>query len=64
MTSNARITFSGEFKHETAQLVLDKDHTLIEETKAMNVGKSTMDNLVRGLKLQRSVQSQSFFYNF
>jgi transposase-like protein len=40
MRSITRKTFSAEFKLEAAQLVLDKNHSIIEAAKAMNVGKS------------------------
>ena len=53
MRSTTRKTFSAEFKLEAAQLVLDKNHTIIQAAKAMNVGKSTMDKWVRQLKLER-----------
>ena len=53
MRSTTRKTFSAEFKLEAAQLVLDKNHNIIEAAKAMNVGKSTMDKWVRQLKLER-----------
>ena len=53
MRSTTRKTFSPEFKLEAAQLVLDKNHTIIQAAKAMNVGKSTMDKWVRQLKLER-----------
>jgi transposase len=53
MSSITRKTFSAEFKLEAAQLVLDKNHSIIEAAKAMNVGKSTMDKWVRQLKLER-----------
>jgi transposase-like protein len=46
MRATTRKTFSAEFKHEAAQLVLDKNHTIIEAAKAMNVGKSTMGKWV------------------
>lgn len=53
MRSTTRKTFSAEFKLEAAQFVLDKNHSIIEAAKAMNVGKSTMDKWVRQLKLER-----------
>jgi transposase len=53
MRSITRKTFSAELKLEAAQLVLDKNHTIIQAAKAMNVGKSTMDKWVRQLKLER-----------
>lgn len=45
MRATTRKTFSAEFKLEAAQLVLDKNHSIIEAAKAMNLGKSTMDNM-------------------
>ncbi|SUI57949.1 Transposase [Shewanella baltica] len=53
MRSTTRKTFSAEFKLEADQLVLDKNHSIIEAAKAMNVGKSTIDKWVRQLKLER-----------
>ncbi|WP_443024145.1 hypothetical protein [Shewanella sp.] len=37
MRSITRKIFSAEFKLEAAQLVLDKNHSIIEAAKAMNV---------------------------
>ncbi len=53
MTKRTRRTFSAEFKLEAAQLVLDQNYSVIEAAKAMNVGKSTMDNWVRQLRKER-----------
>lgn len=50
----ARRNFSAEFKLEAAQLVLDKNHSVIDAAKAMGVGKSTMDKWVRQLKEERN----------
>ncbi|WP_425347466.1 hypothetical protein [Shewanella holmiensis] len=35
MRSTSRRTFSAEFKLEAAQLVLDKNHTIIQAAKAI-----------------------------
>ena len=54
MTKKSRPTFSAEFKHECAQLVLDKNYSVAEASKAMNVGKSSLDKWVRQLKNERN----------
>ena len=54
MTKKSRPTFSAEFKHECAQLVLDKKYSVAEAAKAMNVGKSSLDKWVRQLKNERN----------
>ncbi len=53
MTKRTRRTFSAEFKLEAAQLVLDQNYSVVEATKAMGVGKSTMDKWVRQFKQER-----------
>jgi transposase-like protein len=52
MRSITRKTFSAELKLEAAQLVLDKNHTIIQAAKAMNVGKSTMDKWGEAVKIR------------
>jgi transposase-like protein len=54
MTKRTRPTFSAEFKHESAQLVLEQNYSVREASKAMGVGKSTMDKWVRQLKNERN----------
>jgi transposase-like protein len=61
MRATTRKTFSAEFKHEAAQLVLDKNHTIIEAAKAMNVGKSTMGKWVRLMWSSKTVHKQGAF---
>ena len=53
MTKRTRRLFSVEFKLESAQLVLDQNHSIVEAAQAMNVGKSTMDKWVRQLRQER-----------
>ncbi|CAI2333465.1 hypothetical protein IFVP22_C220306 [Vibrio parahaemolyticus] len=55
MTKRTRRTFSVEFKLEAAQLVLDQNYSVVEATKAMGVGKSTMDKWVRQFKQEREL---------
>lgn len=54
MTRANRRNFTPEFRLESAQLVVDKNYTVIEAAEAMNVGKSTMDKWVRQLKEERA----------
>ncbi|AYV25065.1 transposase (plasmid) [Vibrio mediterranei] len=49
ITKRTRRTFSTEFKLEAAQLVLDRNYSVVETAKAMGVCKSTMDKWVRQL---------------
>ncbi len=42
-----RRTFRAEFKRAAVQLVLDQNYTVVVAVKNMDVGKSTMDKLVR-----------------
>ncbi len=53
MTKRTRRLFNAEFKLESAQLVLDQNHSIVEAAQAMNVGKSTMDKWVRQLREER-----------
>ena len=53
MTRANRRNFTPEFRLESAQLVVDKNYSVIEAAEAMNVGKSTMDKWVRQLKEER-----------
>ena len=52
MTKTRQI-FSAEFKHESAQLVVDQGYTLKEASQAMGVGLSTMGKWVKQLKDER-----------
>ena len=54
MTRKTRPTYTPEFKLECAQLVVDKDYSVVEAARAMNVGKSSLDKWVRQLKNERS----------
>lgn len=54
MTTRTRRTFSAELRLEAAQLVLDQNYTVVEASKAMGLGKSTMDKWVRQLRKKRS----------
>jgi len=50
MSKRTRPTFNPEFRLEVAQLVVDQGYSVKEASKAMNVGKSTVDKWVRQLK--------------
>lgn len=54
MTKRTRPTYTPEFKLECAQLVIDKDYSVIEASRAMNVGKSSLDKWVRQLRGERN----------
>lgn len=45
--------FSAEFKPESAQLVLDQNHTVAAAASAMDVGLSTMTRWVKQLRDER-----------
>lgn len=45
--------FKPEFRLEVAQLVVDKGYSVREAAESMNVGKSTVDNWARQLRLER-----------
>ncbi|WP_411908955.1 IS3 family transposase [Escherichia coli] len=45
--------FSAEFKHESAQLVVDQKYTVADAAKAMDVGLSTMTRWVKQLRDER-----------
>ncbi len=47
-------SFNAEFKRESAQLVVDQNHTVADAAKAMNVGLSTMTRWVRQLRDERA----------
>ena len=53
MNKRTRRTFSPEFKLEAAQLILDQNYSVDEASRAMNVGKSTMERWVSQLKKER-----------
>ena len=53
MNRKSRPTFTPEFRHEAAQLVVDQDYSIREAAEAMGVGKSTMDKWVRQLRVER-----------
>ncbi|UDN36961.1 IS3 family transposase [Proteus sp. NMG38-2] len=46
--------FSAEFKHESAQLVVDQNYTVADAAKAMNIGLSTMTRWVKQLRDERA----------
>jgi transposase len=54
MTKIKRPTFTPEFRLECAQLVVDKGYSVIDASKAMGVGKSSLDKWVRQLKGERN----------
>lgn len=54
MKNKTRPTFTPEFRHECAQLVLDQGYSVSKAAQAMNVGTSTMDKWVRQLRGERS----------
>jgi transposase len=54
MTNKKRKTFSPEFRLESAQLVVDQGHTIVEAAKAMGVSTSAMDRWVKQLKQERN----------
>ncbi len=48
-----RRNFSPEFKHESAQLVVDQNYTVADAAKAMDVGLSTMTRWGKQLRDER-----------
>ncbi|HTF98042.1 MAG TPA: IS3 family transposase [Cellvibrio sp.] len=50
MSKRTRPTFSPEFRHEAAQLVVEKGYTIREAAESMGVGLSTMDKWVKQLR--------------
>ncbi|OBY36070.1 transposase [Providencia rettgeri] len=46
--------FSAEFKHESAQLVVDQNYTIADAAKAMNIGLPTMTRWVKQLRDERA----------
>jgi transposase len=50
MKKRTRPTFSPEFRHEAALLVVEKGYTIREAAEAMGVGQSTMDKWVKQLR--------------
>jgi transposase len=55
--AKTRRTFSAEFKLEAAQLVVDHGYTHKAACEAMGVGKTTLENWVRQLRLERQGQT-------
>ena len=49
----ARRTFSRQFKHDAASLVLDQGYTVPQACEAMNVGDTAMRRWVEQLKQER-----------
>jgi transposase len=54
---NDRRTFSIEFKHETACLVLDQDYSVREACDAVGVGETAVRRWVDQLKAERRGQT-------
>ncbi len=48
-----RRTFSTEFKHETASLVLDQGYSIPEASRSLDVGETALRRWVQQLKLER-----------
>ena len=48
-----RRTFSTEFKHETANLVLDQGYSIPEASRSLDVGETALRRWVQQLKLER-----------
>lgn len=48
-----RRTFTTEFKHEAACLVLDKGYTLPEASRSLNVGETALRRWVQQLEAER-----------
>lgn len=49
-----RRTFSAEFKHESASLVVDQNYTVTQACEAMGVGPTIMRRWVDQLRLERA----------
>ena len=54
MTKRTRPNFTPEFRLECAQLVVDKNYSVVEAAQVMNVGKSSLDKWVRQLRGERN----------
>jgi transposase len=54
MTKRTIPNFTPEFRLECAQLVVDKNYSVLEAAQAMDVGKSSLDKWVRQLKNERN----------
>jgi transposase len=54
MTKRKRPNFTPEFRLECAQLVVDKNYSVVETAQTMNVGKSSLDKWVRQLRNERN----------
>ena len=54
MTKRKRSNFIPEFRLECAQLVVDKNYSVVETAQTMNVGKSSLDKWVRQLRAERN----------
>ena len=57
MKNKIRRTFSPEFRHESAQLVIDQSYSIREAAQAVGIGHSTMDRWVRQLRYERNGQT-------
>jgi transposase len=57
MSKGTRKTFSPEFRHEAAQLVVEQGYTIRAAAESMGVGLSTMDKWVKQLRAAPTGQS-------
>jgi transposase len=48
-----RRSFSTEFKHDAARLVLDQGYSVIEVSRSLNVGETALRRWVSQLELER-----------
>ncbi len=53
--------FSGEFKRESAQLVVGQNYIVMDAAKAMNVGYSTLTRWVKQLRDERAGKGPKAF---
>lgn len=53
MKKRARRTFTAEFKHEAASLVLDKGYSVAEAASSLDVGDSLLRRWVKQLSKER-----------
>ena len=56
---SSRRSFSTEFKHETASLVLDQDYTISQACQAVGVGPTAMRRWVEQLRSERGGHTPS-----
>ena len=53
MSRKKRRTFTTEYKHEAASLVLDKDYSIPEASRALGVGETALRRWVQQLQQER-----------